>query len=54
MEYNKIYYSTFKDVDDNTIDIEIYKKGSTLSTTELLCSSESIVIVKLILLPKMY
>ena len=44
MEYNKIYYSTFKDVDDNTIDIEIYKKGSTLSTTELLCSSESIVI----------
>ena len=28
----------------NKIDIEIYKKGSTLSTTELLCSSESIVI----------
>ena len=42
MSYKNIYYSTFKDVDDNTIDIEIYKKDSTLTESELQCVADSV------------
>mgnify|MGYP000208449816 CR=1 FL=1 len=43
MGYQLIYNSSFKDIDENTINIEIYKdSGGTLIASELLCSADAV------------
>lgn len=43
MGYQLIYNSSFKDIDENTINIEIYRdSGGTLIASELLCSADAV------------
>ena len=43
MGYQLIYNSSFKDVDENTINIKIYRdSGGTLIASELLCSADAV------------
>lgn len=43
MGYQLIYNSSFKDIDENTINVEIYRdSGGTLIASELLCSADAV------------